>query len=299
MLRSKNIVLSLLTVFALVIALSGCEKEVHINIASSASQVVVQGAVETGAPPYVFLSSTIGFFSKMDLNTLENSFLHGAVITVSDGTNTITLKEYTFDTGGTSKFYVYSVDPASGTMVGEVGKYYTLNVIYNGKTYTSVTKIPAPKGIDSIWVDVPLYVSAKTPDSAKQLFVNYTDPDTPGNYVRYYTQRNGGLFYPSDQFNDQVVNGKPITDIPLYAGYEHTQDVNNDSMMYFYPGDTLTLKWSEIDKNVYNFWNSYAYALNALGNPFASPINLQTNITNGGLGVWGGYGSLTYTLIVH
>ena len=297
---SKNIILCILTVFAWVIAFTGCEKEVHINLASSPTQVVVQGAVETGVPPYVFLSSTIGFFSKLDLNSLENSFLHGASITVSDGSKTVTLKAYSFDTGSSSKFYIYSIDTSNlaDLMVGEVGKFYTLSITYNGKTYTSVTKIPAPKGIDSMWFDAPIFTSKKTPDSAKQLYLNYTDPDTPGNNVRYYTKRNSDQFYPGDQFNDQVVNGKPLTKIPLYAGYNHTADANRDSLEYFYKGDTVTLKWSEIDTKVYNFWNSYAYALNALGNPFSSPINLQTNMTNGALGIWGGYGSLSYTLVV-
>lgn len=281
------------------VSLVSCEKEVHISMKSSPSQIVVQGAIETGVPPYVFLTSTIGFFSKVDLNTLQNSFIHGANITVTDGTDTVHLIEYAFDTGSANKFYIYTIDTASpsGLMYGQVGKYYTLTIQYDGKTYTSVTKIPTPKNVDSIWFDIPLLKNSRTPDSAIQLFINYTDPDTPGNYVRYYTRRNSGQFFPSDQFNDEVVNGKLLSNIPLYAGFEHTKDVKEDSMRYFYPGDTVTLKWSEIDKNVYDFWNTYAYALNALGNPFASPINLKSNMVGGALGIWAGYGSVETTII--
>ncbi len=283
------------------VTLASCEKEVHITLASSPAQVVVQGAVETGQPPYVFLTSTISFFSKIDLTTLQNSFLHDAIITVSDGSDTITLKEYAFDTGGTAKFYIYSIDtstPVSSWMVGEEEKFYTLTINYDGKIYSAVTKIPRPKGIDSMWFAQPLYANSKTPDSAKQLFANYTDPDTPGNYVRYFTRRNSEQFYPSDQFNDEVVNGKLLTQIPLVAGFEQTETVNADSMYYFYAGDTVTLKWCEIDHKVYDFWNSFSYALNASGNPFASPINLKTNISNGGLGVWAGYGATETTIVV-
>jgi hypothetical protein len=287
--------------FALTFLLVSCEKEVHIHLAGSPTQLVVQGAVETGQPPYVFLTSTIGFFSTVDLATLEASFLHGAIITVSNGTKTITLKEYSFDTGSGNKFYIYSVDTAAlatDFMLGEVGKFYSLSITYNGKTYTSITKIPAPKGIDSMWFDIPLSANSKIPPNAKQLFVNYTDPDSFGNYVRAYTQINSQPFYASDQFNDEVVNGAPLTNIPLYAGFDDVQNANQDSLRYFYSGDTVTLKWSEIDKAVYDFWNSYSYAANAAGNPFASPINLKTNISNGGLGVWAGYGSLFFTRVV-
>jgi hypothetical protein len=286
---------------ALLFTLVSCEKEVHINMSSTAPRLVVQGAIETGVYPYVFLTSTIGFFEKVDLSTLEKSFIHGADVKVSNGSKTITLREYSFDTGSSSKFYLYSIDTAdlANAFVGEEGKSYTLTITYDGKTYTSVTKVPAAKNIDSMWFNIPLFKNSKTPDSARQLFVNFTDPDTPGNYIRYYTSKNYEQFIASDQFNDEVVNGKPLTEIPLYAGFETTDNNDNeDSLRYFYPGDTVILKWSSIDKRVYNFWNSFAYAQNSLGNPFASPINLQTNMSNGALGIWGGYGSVYDTLVV-
>lgn len=288
-------------VFVFIVTLISCEKEVHISMSSSPSQIVVQGGVETGLPPYVFLTSTINFFATVDLSTLEKSFIHGAVITVSDGSRTIPLREYSFDTGTMAKFYIYTIDTANlpGFMIGEPSKFYTLSITYDGKTYTSITKIPTPKAIDSMWFAEPLFKTPRTPDSAKQLFANFTDPDTPGNYVRYYTKRNSEDFFASDQFNDEVVNGAPLTNIPLYAGFpNYGEAVNADSLRYFYKGDTVTLKWSAIDKKVYNFWNSFAYARNALGNPFASPINLQTNMTNGALGIWAGYGSTEMTLVV-
>jgi hypothetical protein len=292
--------LSLAITLLFIVTLTSCEKEVHINMSSSPTQVVVQGAVETGQPPYVFLTSTISFFSKVDLSTLENSFIHGADIKVSDGSKTITLREYTFDTGTANKFYIYTIDTATlgNIIIGEAEKTYSLTITHNGKVYSAVSKIPSMRGIDSMWFAAPLFKTPRTPDSAKQLFANFTDPDTPGNYVRYFTRRNSQQFYAGDQFNDEVVNGKPLTNIPLYAGFQNTQNATADSLRYFYKGDTVTLRWSGIDKNVYKFWNTFSYARSALGNPFASPINLQTNITGGALGIWGGYGNVEKTLVV-
>ena len=287
-------------VFFLVVTLISCQKEVHINLGTSPTQIVVQGAIETNVPPYVILTSTIGFFSKIDLSTLQNSFIHGAIVTVSDDSTTVTLKEYTIDTGNNNHFYIYSIDTSnlSNLMLGRVGKFYKLSIKYNGQTYTSVTKIPAPKGCDSLWFGPPTFTSSKTPDSAAELFANYTDPDTMGNYVRYFTKRNNELYYASGIFDDGLVNGKHISNIDLYAGYDDSTNVNGDSLRYFYPGDTVTLKWCEIDKGVYDFWNTYEYASNAIGNPFASPINIKSNITNGALGVWCGYGSILTTMVV-
>ena len=278
-----------------------CQKEVHINLASGPPQVVVQGAVETGLPPYVILTSTIGFFSNITLATLESSFLHGATITVSDGTNTVPLREYTIDTGNNNKFYIYSVDTANlgNIMIGQVGKFYTLSITYNKVTYTSVTKIPNPKGVDTMWFATPTFQSNKLSDSAMQLFVNYTDPDTPGNYVKYFTRRNSEPYYPSGLYSDQAVNGLHVANIGLYAGYDNTIDANGDSLRYFYPGDTVYLKWCEIDYGVYNFWNTLDFASSSDGNPFASPINIQTNMSNGALGVWAGYGSIITRKVVN
>jgi len=291
----------LLLAFIFIITLASCEKEVHINLSASPSQIVVQGAIETGQPPYVLLTSTIGFFSKIDLSTLQNSFIHGAVITVSDGSHISTLKEYSFDTGSNSKFYIYAPDTSNlaNVMYGEVGKFYTLKIVYNGQTYTSVTKIPNPKNIDSIWFATPIFANDHSPDSARQIYINYTDPDTPGNYVRYFTRRNSEAYFPSNDFlSDELVNGKVLSAVGLYAGIDDTTNAKSDSLQYFYPGDTVTLKWCEIDQNVYNFWNTYNYAANSLGNPFASPINLKTNMTNGALGVWEGQGSVYTTRVV-
>lgn len=282
------------------ISLLSCQKEVHLNLASSPPQLVVEGAIETNQPPYVFLTTSISFFAHIDLATLENSYVHNAVVTVSDGYTTIHLREYAIDTSGGNKVYVYSVDTAnlSGIMLGQVGRYYTLTITYNGQTYRSTTKIPAVKGLDTLWFDAPTFKDTKTPYNALELFANYTDPDTPGNYVRYFTRINSQPFYPSQIFTDEVVNGKHVPDIGLTAGYVQSQDANGDSLNYFYPGDTVVLKWCEIDKGVYDFWNTFQFANNAIGNPFASPINIQSNISNGALGLWAGYGSIMYTLYV-
>lgn len=260
---------------------------------SEPAKVVVQGTIETNMPPIVILNSTMSFFSSVDLKTFEKSFLHGADIKVSDGTKTIKLREYNFDTTN-AKFYVYSIDTSNlnpnNIIIGEFGKTYTLTITYDGKTYTGVTKIPYVKGPDTLFFAPPQFKRSRTPADAKQLFANYTDPDTIGNYVRYFTSRNGGAFFPVGIFTDEVVNGKTVNNIALYAGGDYSGNENPDSLRYFYYGDTVTIKWSEMDKGVYKFWNTYQFAINSVGNPFSSPINVQSNISNGALGVWAGYG---------
>lgn len=292
----RKIAVYIVALFVMLVSFAGCEKEVHINLKSSPPKMVVQGAIENGQPPYVILNTTLGFFSNIDLSTVQNSFIHDAVIKVSDGIKTITLKEYTIDTGSSNKFYIYTVDTSSlaNVIIGELGKFYSLTIDYNGTTYSSVTKVPLPKGLDSLWFAEPTLTRSSTPDSALELFGNYVDPDTPGNYVKYFTSRNGEPFYPGSVFTDEIVNGKPVSNLDLFAGRPNDNADFSDSVIYFFPGDSVILKWSEIDKGVYDFWNTYEFSLRSGGNPFSSPISIKSNISNGALGCWAGYGSILY-----
>jgi hypothetical protein len=57
-----------------------CEKEVDINLNTGEPKLVVDGQIETNNYPLVILTKSIGYFSKIDLSTLQNSFVHGAVV---------------------------------------------------------------------------------------------------------------------------------------------------------------------------------------------------------------------------
>lgn len=299
----RNAILPVGIAFIMFILFSSCEKEVKINLKEGATQVVVDGAIENDVPPYVVLTKSIGFFSSIDLNTLENSFLHDATITVSDGTNTVTLKEYAVDTGTANKFYFYSIDTAFAAvkMKGEIGKTYSLKIVYEGKTYEASSKLPNPKAMDTIWAGDPFAFGQNVADGAKTIYVNYADPDTLGNYGLYYTKTNDQPYYMSqDLYTDEFTNGSLQTSYPLTLGLAPGQDRQeaNDSLGYVFKGDTVTLKWCAIDKKVYDFWKSYVYASNVSGNPFSTPINLKTNISNGALGIWAAYGAVYNTIVV-
>ena len=75
----------------------------------------------------------------------------------------------------------------------------------------------------------------------------------------------------------------------------HTRD-QYQTIGYVKKGDTVNIKWSAIDKNVFIFWNTLAFAEGSVGNPFASPVQVQGNVKNA-IGVWAGYGSKIYTII--
>lgn len=305
MLRNRRyyfVAVTLLFVIA-VTGLLSCEKEVNIHLKNGASKLVVDGQIENGNYPLVILTKSIGYYSTIDLSTLENSFVHGAVVKVSDGKDTITLREYSIDTGfnNLNKFYLYTIDtstPSAFNFKGVTEKTYYLSINYDGKTYESATKIPNVRGIDSIWFRKP----AGNPkvETAVMMFVKFTDPDTPGNYLRYFTRRNNEIFYPGPNsvYEDDIVNGTTIDSLNLLAGYSRAKEPNFDSLGYFFLGDTVTLRWTAIDRNAFEFFRTFEYATGTVGNPFASPVNVLSNIKGGALGVWVGYGTQYTTRII-
>jgi len=280
--------------------LAACQKELNINLKPGPQQLVVQGEIENGGPPVILLTHSIGFFSSVDFSSLQDIFVHQATVTVSDGVRTVPLKEYVIDTLGSTKFYFWTVDTGNlaSALFGQLGGYYTLTIVTGGKTYTSTVKIPYPKGPDSLYLTTPNIKGRATPPHALELFCSYADPDTLGNYVRYFTRRNSESFYPGGLYSDEFVNGKYISNVDLFAGFDDSTKANTDSLLFFYPGDTVTLRWCEVDKSVYDFWNTYQFSVQAGANPFATPINIKSNINGGALGVWCGYGTLYSTLIV-
>lgn len=301
--RNKNITFGLLFFLTgTILLLTSCEKKVNFNLKNEGQKLVVEGSIETGTPPVVRLSKSIGFFNQVNLQTLSDAFVHDAAISVSDGIQSVSLKEYHLEQDGFS-LYFYSVDTADAQALqftGMPGRTYTLTIKLDDKTYTSTTTIPFAKPLDSLWAlpPPPEEMPDDYPDS-RQLYAQYTDPDTPGNRVRYFTKRNSENFLPPlySVYNDDIVNGTTV-EIQISAGFQKMDSINIETFGYFYKGDTVVVKWSSIDKDVFDFWQTLEFSYGSTGNPFSSPVEVTTNIKGGALGIWAGYGSTYDTLII-
>ncbi len=294
--------------FLAVIMLASCEKEVNIHLNDGTKKIVVEGVIDSGEVPYVTLTRSIGFFDKIDLGSVE--YIH-AQVTVTDITTakSIVLKEYTIDTvfnGNTFHFSIYGpdfLDPDAAAFKGEPGHVYKLHILDNLQEYESYAMIPGNVGLDSLWVEpVP-----GREDSFSVLKAIYNDPDTFGNCVRLQTRTNRfvktgepELFYSafSSVYTDNIINGTKIN-LDIDLGFDHTKNYSRQEYQtigYVRKGDTVTVKWSAIDKHVFTFWETLSFSEGSVGNPFASPVQVQGNV-KGALGVWGAYHSKYYTLI--
>jgi hypothetical protein len=275
------------------IFLAACEKTIDLQPEKQPAKLVVDGEIEEGEMPIVVLSNSLGYFSTADLGTLLNAFVHNARVSISDGTDSVLLKEYIGPLG--APFFYYSVDTTLPVSFrGRRGKTYTLRIETNGQMYKAMTSIPAHgKTIDSLWWK-PLPRIADTPYVS--VIAKITDPPGLGDYIRYFVKINPYPFLPpfNSTYDDQITDGKTY-DIPLNEGFDRGTDRTNQHA--FMRGDTVLIKHCNTDKATYDFWRTWEFAYSSTGNPFSSPGMVIGNISNGALGAFCGY-SVQYKALI-
>lgn len=276
--------------------LMACEKTVQLEPEVQAPKLVVEAQIESGQAPYVVLSTSLNYFSTIDPATLNNTYVNGAKITVNDGSRTVLLKEYTVPLTGGYTFYYYSIDPANA-LFGEQGKTYRLRIETGGQVYQSQTQIPVlAKKIDSLWWKKAPF---NTDTNKVVLMSRVTDPPGFGNYIRYFTKTNRDDFFPgmNSVFDDQIIDGKTY-DVQIDQGVTKNEKVKFEDYGYFKRGDTVIVKMCNIDKASFDFWKTWEFAWQSLGNPFSTPGKVIGNIDNQALGSFCGYAVQYKSLII-
>lgn len=325
---AKNTRLAILLV--VVLGISSCSKVIDIEIPASAEQVVVEGRIETGVPPIVILTKSARFFDNLAINNLGSYFIHGANIKVrsSDGDSValielclnnlnlsqqdkqVVLNAFGFTTVDSTIpdicFYtvpdiVTYFSSGQAAFMGKEKTTYYLDIKAPGfKTETdsilvsSSTYIPKSIGVDSL--GIKQHPNEAYRDSMAAVYAYFSVPDTFGNFVRYWTQRNSEPFYqPLSQsvYDDKLFVGLSIG-LPVERGQPDTGDFDINIYSYFWKGDTVTVKWGNIDSKVYDFY--YTLENDGGDSPFSQPVKIKTNINNG-LGVWAGYAT-QYTKVI-
>lgn len=293
---------------------SSCEKNIEITLPEAERKLVVEGNIEQDQPPFVMLTKTSGYFDPTDLAAIQNSFVHGATVTVSNGTNTVQLQELctsqlpdslkplvaeligvSLDAIVSFDFCLYTtLDPL---IFGEIGKTYALSIQAEGKSLSATTTIPTPIPMNRYWYkDQPGY------SNFGYLWFELNDPPAIGNAYRIYTQRAGKdtRYIPvyGSVFDDGFFNGLTFEAF-TFRGQEPNSNAPDDvaeTAEYYEQGDTIYIKFCSIDQPHFQFLQSFEVAAFNNGNPFAAPATIKSNIT-GGLGIWGGYAATYDTLI--
>ena len=272
--------------------LVSCEKDIDIDLKETEPRLVVDANIENGAAPFVGLNRSLDYFGKISPQILLSSFVRNAEVSITEANRIYRLREDSVAAGPGAFLYFFTSD----SLRGKINARYQLTVVAEGRTYTASTTIPQiTRQIDSIWWEKAPLVDDST---RVRMMIKATDKPGFGDYIRYFTKTNSQPFFPgfNSVFDDQFIDGKTYT-VQVDRGLNKNAD-NSDEDVYFTRGDTATLKLCNIDRATYDFWRTFEFNFQSIGNPFSSPTKTLGNISNGALGYFGGYAAQYRTLII-
>lgn len=247
------------------------------------SKLAVEGWIEEGDVPQVILSSTIPINEVVDSTNVLDHVIRSAKITVSDGETTEVLRVKN-DNNRLPPFIYFGSE-----MIGKAGKTYTLKIEYLNRIVEATTSIPK-----SVLISAAEYKKSNAADTTGYVFVEFDDPINEKNYYQIATR---------------LVEQEPIF-VPAFYG--NLDDKNFDSSKismqinrgvllfpktkfkpYFTDGDLISVKLRTMNKEAFDFWNSWQNEIVNSRNPiYPSNTSLKSNI-KGGVGIWSGYGQNT------
>lgn len=318
----KNLLPLLTSLFLISVILVSCTKEVQIDIPPHEEKIVIDGSIETGQPPIIFISKSNDIYSPTNFEAFLNGFISGATVSVSNGTNTIVLDELCSNNlpPGTEQaaaellgipedqlasLNICAYTSFDQTIWGELGKTYDLNVSYDGKTYTSQTTIYNPIALDSVyWKEEENYPGYGFS------WAHLTDPPNENNaYLWEVKKINQGSQGGSQNeffvktfgafFNDLFFDGMAFEfyyENPTNNQNQNQGNTNETDLMYA-QGDTVVVKFSSLGDREYEFFDKKYRQIYSAGSPFSTPINVPSNIDGGALGIWAGFSPVYDTLI--
>ena len=275
--------------------LVSCEKDINIKLDPSQTKLVVDATIENGQAPVVFLSKSLDIFSKINPEVLASSLVRNARIKIGDGISEVILTEDSI-VRNTSKVYFYTTSGSALFFRGKANTKYNITIEVLGEVYTATTSIPEiTRRIDSLWWEkIPF---AEDTNDVRVMFKG-TDRVGLGDFIRYFTKKGQEPFLPgiNSVFDDQIIDGSTYT-VQIDKGFDKNLEFA-DSLSNFKRGDTVTIKLCNIDKGTYDFWRTYEFSFQSIGNPFSSPTRISGNISNDALGYFGGYGAQYRTVII-
>lgn len=312
----------LLYLMPVAIAVVACQKDITVDLPVTEPKLVVEGTIEPGQPPIVILTTTQSYFAPTDLGSIASMFVREAVITVSDGSTTVTLDEIS-STSLTDEQIEYAaeltgLDPTllddadiviysllDGSFLGEIGRTYTLNVQGAGMSCSAVTKIHNVVPWDSTWWR--LAEQDADDDSSGYIWGRLSDPDTMGNGYRHYARR----IYSTDPdfvedsrfisplgttFDDKYINGLTVDFYAVRGRSPYTDNTDDETAGYFLRGDSVIIKFVSMGLKEAEFYITYDNNVASAGDMFSTPANARSNI-QGGLGIWAGCAPYYDTLV--
>ena len=300
----------------LLLLLVSCEEEFIPEIDESAQKYIVEGYIESGEnslPPFIIVSRSFPFFGRITAEDIFDLQIQDAEVTVEVEESSYSLQKVCLS-DLPEQFRQQIIQEVGFLPVFEQGNFclyidvlqeipikketvYLLKIdLPTGELLVGQTTIPRHVPIDSFRFTRPPGTNQN--DTMARLLITVSDPEEP-NFYRYMTAGQGQSFQPSfaSVTDDRLFNGQTF-DFPLQKSVsaQEVEELEVDNFGLYQRGDTVRVRWLNIDKDHFDFWNTFEFNLNNQG-PFSSYTRVRSNVS-GALGIWGGYSSSEYILYV-
>lgn len=282
----------LLVVILACLSLFACKKDITIHFPPGhLSQVFIEGMLYPGKNPQIFISKSHSFFSP--LVSPQQVFARGAIVKITSGaTVDVLVPDSSFN-----KFRCRWEPYYRGNIPAQYGKTYTLEVNFEGQTYTASTTInQSAVTIDSIAYTPEFFDLYGGHDG---VIITITDHPGTNDYYRFQMNRmidtSVHHAHVLDKFVNTCVSGPdekfPVKDIGRIVFTDEYSDgqkiVMSVEVTYEYSkGDSGWVFLQSLDKNSAEFYKDLDDQLQAIYNPFVEPVFINTKIP-GAIGVFG------------
>ncbi len=314
-------------IYIISVLLISCQEEITLDLPNSQDKIVVEGSIENGFPPIVILTKNQGYFDEFNpdefyinnVDSIKIWYIDEGGVTINRNLELFT--DFVSPITG-DPIPLYTVADLDTSNVNnydfsEVGRTYYLEIKWNNQIITSSTTIPEVTPLDCLWVE-------KSENSEEEYEYDiralYSDPADQDNFILLKSKRIQHFEYKDslecqakdrpdnshkliDAGSDILINGQSFeTYFPRpkdsgnpfpdgnYNAY-HTEICEEDTLEF--KEDIVLIKYCQIDEPSLKFWRGLVRQVGTNGNPFAEPLNLVSNVTNG-LGIFTGYGSAYY-----
>ena len=305
--------------FLLFVLLSACTKEVNIPIPGFEEQLVVEGRIETDGFPLIVLSKSANIYESTDLESYINSFIEDAIVQLSDGENSVLLEATLISELPVQSIFrmaeIFDLEPEEVVLLpikvfttsdvlfqGKVGHRYDLQITYNGEEIEASTFILSPVALDSVY-----WLPTEENTEYGTSWARLSDPLGVFNAYRWEVKRvnlkNGqekDLVFKSPRngfFSDDFIDGQSIQfDYPNPMKRKDSTHLR-EFKRYYRLYDTVVVKFSTMDDAVFEYFRTKRAQIVSSNDPFATPINVRSNLTGPALGIWAGFSPSYDTLI--
>jgi hypothetical protein len=259
---------------ALLLAGTGCEKVLDLNLNTSDSQLVIEGNLaDDGQPCQVRVNRSVNYAETNNFPAVA-----GAVVTLTD------------DTGARETLRETSPGQYVGaTLRGVPGRAYTLRVEISGMAYVATSTLPVVVPFDVLRTQ-PGTFDTKT----IQAVVEYNDPPGEGNSYLFRQYRNGRLNKTFFIQNDKFTDGKRVSQSLRNMGGGGT----TDDLDKLASGDSLKVEMRNIDPNVYEYFRTLNQILQSNPAFSTTPANPKSNFSGGALGYFSAHSRRVRRLLI-